>query len=341
MSRVIHRVLLVVLCAACSLLAGTAAVSAHPLVGIADNSTQVFGDPRFLALGITVVRDDIPWNAINNPVERASLTLWLDAAEADGLTPLITFDHQNGGVRTELKLPSVAQFSSAFQELRALFPWVTEFETWDEANFYLEGTAKKPKRAAQYYLALRRDCRSCTILAPDVLDVPKTEGYPLAAWAHKFIHYVHTQPPVWGLNNYVGANSLRVRTTKLLLHAVRGSIWFTETGGIVSLHNGSHFAFSENPQHAAKVDRFILTKLANLSPRIKRVYLYDWNVSQGSTWDSALIAPDGQPRPGYDVLANTLDGWGITPNCALSTVPPACADIATPAAWLRAPFTQG
>ena len=29
--------------------------------------------------------------------------------------------------------------------------------------------------------------------------------------------------------------------------------------------------------------------------------------------------------PGFDVLANTLRSWGIRPNCAISSVPPACA----------------
>jgi hypothetical protein len=324
-----RRTLATLLCAACSLLAAPALAAAHVLVGIADNNTELFSDPRFLALGITTVRDDVPWNVLSNRRGRAALASWLGAAHADGLQPLITFDHEIGSVRTQRELPSVAQFSKDFREFRGRYPWVKDFETWDEANFYLEGTSTDPARAAQYYKVLRSDCPQCTILAPDLLDVPKSEGVPLASWAHAFIADARLQPPLWGLNNYVGANRLETGTTRALLAAVRGNVWFTETGGIVSRHNGSQVGFTQNPKHAATVDRFILTKLAAISPRIKRVYLYDWSAgAPHMTWDSALISWTGAIRPGYDVLANTLDAWGIKPNCAISRVPPACAHAA-------------
>ncbi|HUB75905.1 MAG TPA: hypothetical protein VL977_02555 [Solirubrobacteraceae bacterium] len=320
-----HRLRRTISLALLTLAAAPALAAAHPVVGIADNNTEMFADPRFLALGITQVRDDIAWNAVFEREPSLRLAAWLAAAKATGMTPLITFDHDIGSVRTQRRLPSVARFSRAFLALRREYPWVTQFVTWDEANFYLEGTSTDPARAVAYYRALRRDCRSCTIVAPDLLDVPRSEGYPMTAWARRFIRLNHGQPSIWGLNNYVGANRLQTRTTRQLLHAVRGQIWFTETGGIVARRNHSSVGFPQNARHAAKVDRFILTKLAGLSGRIRRVYLYDWNVARGATWDSALISWNGQPRPGYDVLANTLDAWGISPNCSISTVPPACS----------------
>jgi hypothetical protein len=320
-----RRAIVIVLCAAGSWLAAPVLASGHVLVGIADNNTELFGDSRFLALGITTVRDDVPWNVVRNQTAGPKLASWLAAARADGLEPLITFDHVVGTVRAQRSLPSVKRFSEDFLAFRRLYPWVTDFETWDEANFYLEGTSTDPERAAQYYRALRRDCPRCTILAPDLLDVPRSEGVPLAAWAHAFIADAHSQPAVWGLNNYVGANRLKTGSTRRLLAAVKGAVWFTETGGIVSRHNHSRVGFKQNANHAAKVDRFILNKLATISPRIKRVYLYDWSVATAQMgWDSALISWTGAIRPGYDVLANTLDAWGITPDCAISTAPPAC-----------------
>ena len=329
------RTLLALLCTIGSLFAAPALAGAYPLVGIGDNNTAIFSDPRFLALGITQVRDDIAWNALAVPRARADLAAWLADAQADGLTPLITFDHVVGSVRTQQKLPSVAQFSRAFLTFRKLYPWVKDFETWDEANFYLEGTAFNPKRAAQFYLALRKDCRSCTILASDLLDVPKTEAVPMVKWVGEFIRYAHTQPAYWGLNNYFGANRLDAGTTERLLHAVKGKIWFAETGGIVRRDNGSTVGFTQGAQHAAKVDRFIFNKLARLSPRIQRVYLYEWNAQTAhDKWDSALISWTGATRPAYDVLANTLDSWGIEPSCTISTVPPACATFGGPAAAL-------
>jgi hypothetical protein len=320
-----HRLRRAVLLALVALAAGAGQAFAHPVVGIADNNTQLFTDPRFLALGIDQVRDDVPWNAILQRGPERRLAAWLDYAKAEHITPLITFDHDPGNIRQQLSLPSVGEFAYAFRRFRSLFPWVKDFETWDEANFYLEGTATDPARAVAYYRVLHRDCRTCTILAPDLLDVPITEGYPLGAWARRFVSLNHGQPAIWGLNNYVGANRLETGTTEELLHAVKGRIWFTETGGIVARSNGSRVGFTENAAHAALVDRFILTKLARLSPRIQRIYLYDWNVSKGASWDSALISPTGTTRPGYDVLANTLASWGIAPNCTVSRVPPPCA----------------
>ncbi|HEX2702818.1 MAG TPA: hypothetical protein VHM72_05240 [Solirubrobacteraceae bacterium] len=333
--RGLTRTLLALLCTIGSLFAAPALAGAYPIVGIGENTTPIFSDPRFLALGITQVRDDIAWNALSVPRARADLTAWLADAQTDGLTPLITFDHVVGSARIEQKLPSVAQFSNAFVKFRKRYPWVTDFETWDEANFYLEGTAFSPKRAAQFYLALRRDCPSCTILASDLLDVPKTEAVPMVKWVDEFMRYAHTQPGYWGLNNYFGANRLEKGTTEQLLHAVKGKIWLAETGGIVSRNNHSNVGFAQGAKHAATVDKFILHTLDRLSPRIQRVYLYDWNAqTPHDKWDSALISWNGVPRPGYDVLANTLDSWGIAPDCAISKRPPACAVTGGPAAAL-------
>ena len=48
-------------------------------------------------------------------------------------------------------------------------------------------------------------------------------------------------------------------------------------------------------------------KLVRVDPRIKRVYLYHWNDQPGPrTWDSALVASNGQARPAYDVLRDRL-----------------------------------
>jgi hypothetical protein len=323
--RTLPRTLLALACALGLGCAAPALTGAHVIVGIGENNPQVFSDPRFLALSIKQVRDDIPWDAVDVRRDRADLTQWLDEARADGLQPLITFDHVQGSVKTQRKLPSVAQFSKAFLKLRHLFPWVTQFETWDEENFYLEGTAFNPKRAAQYYLALRHDCPSCTILAADLLDVPKTEAVPMVQWVHAFIGYTHRQPGYWGINNYFGANRFETRTTEALLRAVTGKVWFAETGGIVKRVNATHVNFVQGANHAAKVDKFIFGRLVKLSARIQRVYLYEWKaVSPHDTWDSALISWNNSVRPAYDVLANTLDGWGIQPDCALSLVPPAC-----------------
>jgi hypothetical protein len=330
-----RRVLRAAALLACTLsasLAQPALSSAHPLLGIADENTAMFNDPRFLALGITQVRYYMAWDVLSssykNPYRRNQLSAWLGNARAKGLTPLITIDHSDRPHQAT-KLPTVAQYSKAFLKFHKRFPWVTQFATWNEANYYGEAIAQHPERAAEYYLALRKDCPKCTILAAELLDISDPrEAVPEVKWADEFMHYAHTQPAYWGLHNYVSANRLQTNSTRQLLAAVRGKIWFTETGGIVDLHNRAKSGFPENAKHAARVDRFILDKLTALSPRIQRVYLYEWNgVKAHKSWDSALISYGGAVRPAYNVLAQTLLSWGIKPNCAISRVPLSCAAV--------------
>jgi hypothetical protein len=112
-----------------------------------------------------------------------------------------------------------------------------------------------------------------------------------------------------------------------LLAFVHGKIWIAEVAGVISIGAHAETASAGQLAHAAAVDRFILDKLAALSPRIQRIYLYQWQaLPSDDVWDSALISADGVPRPAYDVLAETLDAWGIAPDCAVSRAPPACAE---------------
>src|ERR1700728_2710829 len=268
-------------------------------------------NPTLGATGVTLASGP-------HPLRR--LAAWLGDAHTEHLSVLISFDRSR-----QYKLPSVAAYSAAFLEFRRLYPWVTQFVTWDEANFFGEPTAAHVLRAVRYYQALRRDCPSCTILAPDLLDLPRY-AVPPVRYAREFIRDLGSQPPIWALNDYVGANRMSTASTRQLLAAVTGKIWIVEVGGIIS--NGTHavVASAQRIAHAADVDRFIVDDLGGLSPRIEHIYLYEWRAGTGrNLWDSALISADGHPRPGYDVLADTLAAWGIKPNCAISTAPPACA----------------
>jgi hypothetical protein len=300
--------------------------SGHVIVGVGDNKTEFLTDPRFLALGITHVRDDVPWDVLQEPFPNARLALWLSEARREHLTPLISFDH-SGVPGRRRELPSVAQFSKLFLEFRARYPWVSEFVTWDEVNFFLQPTSTDPQRVAGYYLALRRDCPTCTILAADLLDLPGPQyAVPMVQWVHEFLRHVHTPPAYWGLNNYVGANGLDTASTLSFLRSVSGKVWFAETAGVISDGGRAVAATASRLERQAAVDRFILGPLADLSPRIQRVYLYEWNAqTDHDGWDSALISSSGTPRPAYYALADVLSGMGVRPDCALSSAPPACA----------------
>jgi hypothetical protein len=65
-------------------------------------------------------------------------------------------------------------------------------------------------------------------------------------------------------------------------------------------------AFKESPHHAAKAVSYVL-KMATRMPRIRRVYLYQWNSdSPDNVWDSGLIGWNSDRREAFDVLARFL-----------------------------------
>jgi hypothetical protein len=317
-----------------------ASVPPHPLVGIGDNKPDLFSDPKFLALGIRYVRYDMSWDAMLVGWQRAEVTRWMTLAHRDGLDVLVTLDHSRRtiykrvpghrkpvGFSQSRVLPSVAQYLAAFKAFRKRFPWVKEFATWDETNYYGEITYDRESTVAAYYRALRSVCPSCRILAAEFLDVYKYR-VAMAAWAKAFVKALGYQPGYWGLNNYEDANHMVSNSTKQLLQAVTGRIWIAETGGIVRRYGVKNPGFPQNAAHAALVDRYVLTRLGTLSPRVQRVYLYEWDEhSPKDGWDTALVSSTGAIRESYVVLAQTLLAWGLRPNCSLSRVPPTCTGL--------------
>ncbi|MGH2855053.1 MAG: hypothetical protein ACRDLF_12785, partial [Solirubrobacteraceae bacterium] len=197
-----------------------------------------------------------------------------------------------------------------FRVLHARYPWVTDFATWNEANYCGQPTCHSPALVAAYYRQLRRICPTCNVLGAEVLDVPG-----MVAWVRGFRRALGYEPGVWGLHNYIGANRLQTASTLALLRATSAQIWFTETGGVVARHNHSAHNFPESPAHAAAVTRFVFRRLARLSGRIARVYLYQWNAGtyRPEPWDSALIGAHGTPRPSFWVLVQELHTLGQLP----------------------------
>jgi hypothetical protein len=323
----------------------------HPEIGIGDDKPDMFADPRFLALGMKTVRYDMHWDALSVGWERKAVTFWMKAAHAQHLDVLVTIDHTDKVIWKRVKvrkkvhgrtitvtqkkafsqtrvLPSVTSYSNAFKAFRRFFPWVKNYATWDETNYYGEATFDKESLIVQYYKALRKDCSSCKILAAEFLDVDRHEAIPMATWARQFIKDLGYQPGYWGLNNYEDANHLVTTSTRQLLGVVTGNIWLAETGGIVNRPHDPRPGFPQDAAHAAKVDNFVLNKLGSLSPRIQRIYLYEWDAkTRHDSWDTALISYTGAPREGYVVLAKTLHSWGIKPSCLISRVPPTCTGI--------------
>ena len=268
-------------------------------IGIADQKPDMFTDPRFLASDLHYARRAVPWDALTSPTQTAQLDAWLAGARAAHVIPLLSFTHSSARRR---QLPSPERLLYEFRRFRARYPWVTDYASWNEANHCGEPTCHRPKLVGAYWKSLRRECPSCTILASELLDMPN-----MTSWVKAFRRKAKVEPRYWGIHNYIDANRLRTTGTRRLLKAVKGQIWFTETGGIVSRTNRRKVTFPESAEHAGMATRFLFDHLIPLSRRITRVYLYHWNSEPGpKTWDSALIGPTGKPRPAYRVLQRVL-----------------------------------
>ncbi|MGH2855003.1 MAG: hypothetical protein ACRDLF_12530, partial [Solirubrobacteraceae bacterium] len=119
-------------------------------VGVGEQQPYMFADPRFQALGIRYARLSIGWNALESRAETRALATWLRAARADGVHPLISFEHSWIAHRHR-RLPSAAQLARQFRVLHARYPWVTDFATWNEANYCGQPTCHSPALVAAYY----------------------------------------------------------------------------------------------------------------------------------------------------------------------------------------------
>ncbi len=270
-------------------------VAAPPVIGIAEQHPDLFLDPLYQAAGLNHSRLLVGWNGIFDDNQRGQMDAYLNAAHLLNIDVLVTFGNSRANGRDR---PTPQQLVQAFRAVRSRYPWVTEFGTWNEPN--IQGAA--PELTATYWRALTHDCPSCTILAADMVDTAN-----MTRWIKRFRKAARKEPKYWGLHNYVDANLFVATGTRGILNATRGQIWLTETGGVVERNNGSKIAFATGTDHAAAAVKFIFDRLVPMSPRIRRVYLYNWRANPGpSTWDSALTNADGTPRPAYQELRRQL-----------------------------------
>jgi len=267
---------------------------AHLLIGIGEQQTAMFDDPRFRALGITHARLVVAYDTVKVRFERDLADAWIAGARRAGVQPFITFGHSRVAPK---KLPSVAEFQAAFSAFRERYPDVQVYAPWNEINNANQPTHDNPRRAAQYYNVVRAQCAGCTVVAGDVLDQPD-----MGAYLTRYRSALRSAPRIWGLHNYADANRFRDSGLRQLLAAVPGDVWLTETGGIVTFGR----SFPRDERRAARASAFAL-QLARRERRVKRIYLYNWTGSKPTDrFDAGLIGPDGKPRPAFAVLKAAL-----------------------------------
>jgi plastocyanin len=270
-----------------------------PAIGISDNNQTTFDDPNFQILKLRFARLVSPWNAIFT--EPARLDAWLQAARAHGIRPLVSFEHSRGMNCPGRKCtgPSTGQFKRAWAKFHKKYPWVKDLSPWNEVNSATQPTGRFPQMAAAYYNIVRANCRGCTIVAADLLDASNIRRY-----AYAFMQNANGTPRLWGLHNYTDTNRFRSRGTQALLQTVRGTVWLTETGGVVRFVTQSgKVALPRSETRAKKAMDYMFRLAEQNATRIKRIYVYQWKVNNVfDRFDAGVIRPDGTPRPSFQVL---------------------------------------
>ncbi|HEX6025768.1 MAG TPA: glycosyl hydrolase [Solirubrobacter sp.] len=287
-------------------LAAPANAKPHYRVGISEQNPAVFDQPTWQALKLKRVRYVVYWDYYKDPGQVAEVSAFLNAARAHKQDVLVMFTAHRGcwnGKRYSrskvCRAPSTSAYRRAVRKFRQDFPWVKTFAPWNEANHASQPTAKSPKRAAQYYSVLRRECKKCKVLAADVLDQSDVTSY-----LRRFIRYSKNKGRLWGLHNYKDVNRRQSKGLRNVLRTVPGQVWLTETGGITTFETSG---FKTSAKRAASSTKYMFkladrydTRKRGYKSKLTRLYVYRWFGEPGGNFDSGLVNPDGSPRPAYE-----------------------------------------
>jgi hypothetical protein len=278
--------------------------------GVGDQNPAMFASPYYKVLKTRITRYIAPYNIVTTPSDLATFRAWLAGANSDHVQPLIAFYHSRvDGTH----MPSVATYTKDIRAFFKDFPTIKNYTPWNEenrGNVQISGGASfdspSAKQSAEYYLALKKYCKGCTIVGLEVLDGANPK--PTVTYIKQFQADVKklkgTLPTIWGLHNYSDTNRFRDAGTKDVLAAVKGQVWLTETGGLVQF--GSGFPYSLSRAQKATAYAF---QLAKSNKRITRLYLYNWfGEPTTARFDAGLTSITGVPRPAYFTVLKQLTG---------------------------------
>ncbi len=285
-------------------------------VGIGDQQAGIFDQPYFRAARFRRVRYFIPWNAMTNRGQRLAARAYVLRARREGYRVFLHLSSHDLRIK-QAKLPSVRRYSSRVRRLVRYFRrlGVREFGTWNEANHASQPTWRSPRAAARYfrvmYRAVKGRCRSCTVVALDVLDQRGVERY-MRRFYRSLSRRYRRRATVVGIHNYGDVNRRRTRFTRGIIRTARrynrrSRFWFTETGAIVKFGR----SVPCNTHRAANRLRHMF-RLARRYRRsgVRRVYIYNWTgAGCAARFDAGLTSPYGTPRRGYWYLRRALRGY--------------------------------
>lgn len=275
-------------------------------VGIADQHGTMFDNPNYQALNIKQIRYLVPWDWYKHPAQKGEVDYFLNRAKQDGATVLAHFTARRGcynngrySKRKVCKAPSVAKYKYAFKRLRKDHPEVKTIGIWNEGNHSSQPVYRNPKRAAQYFLAARKLCGTCKLVAADLLDTKN-----MVSWFNSFKRYAKGKARIWGLHNYGDVNRKRTSGTRALLRVAPGEVWLTETGGILQM--SGQFKRSESRQARATKYMFKLvskydSRQRGMKGRVTRLYNYQFTgAPRSARFDAGLVNENGTARKAYN-----------------------------------------
>ena len=319
------RRFVLIACLAALMTAGAVSTANAALIaGIGDQNSDTFKNPDFKKLKVKRTRLIVPWDAVLHEPGASRLKEWMDAVKAAKLKPLVAFN-PTGGSRCPAKpcsIPSKSAYTKAFKAFRKKYPFVKEFNFWNETNSATQPTGPTKsstlKKTAALYLAAKRVCgRKCRVSGPDLLDqgvgdkrksVRSRNQKRMKKWAALFLRYAgrSNYPTLWGIHNYGDTNYGRTTGTAFMLNSIakKGEVWVTETGGIYefTLQSGKQtFKPSAARQAKATTNAYKIAK--KFGKRIKRLYYYQWRKNNsGDKFDAGIVDFGGALRPAYKSL---------------------------------------
>jgi hypothetical protein len=282
-------------------------------VGIGEQKI-VYQNPLFKQLKIKRARYFAPWNVALKKRDNRTFKAWYTSVRKAHVEPLVSFSAATGSAcprRSKCKLPSVKSYTKAFKAFRKKYKKIKVFSPWNEANHRSQPTFKNPKRAAQYYNAVRARCHGCKIVAADVIDETN-----MVRWIKTFKRYAK-KPRIWGLHNYRDTNPRKKKGkttaggTRRLLKVTRGQVWMTETGGLVYFKVGRSVLFHKSESRANRAVKRMFKLAKRYRKRIRRLYIYQFQQPGGRyRFDAGIVRANGTKRAAYNTVARALKQKG-------------------------------
>ena len=282
-------------------------------IAIGDQNATIFDHSAFQRARFARVRYIVPWNVMDNPERLARSDAYVRRARAAHISVLLHLSGDDFRIR-KARLPSVATYrrevGRIVSHFRAL--GVREFGAWNEANHASQPTWNRPGHAALFFMdmyrTVKRNCRTCVVVALNVLDQRGVERY-MNRFYRRLSPTFRRRARVVGINNYGDVNRRRTTFTRSIIRQARhfnrrSRFWLTETGGIVKF--GRSFPCSTSRAASRLSWMFHLARLFRRSG-LQRVYIYNWT-SHGCSarFDAGLTGPSGATRAGYGVVRREM-----------------------------------